>query len=287
MTENITERERCIVKKFSTKQKNYNIKKSRKTLYQLTKKNKKKKHKQHTSYNVISGNSYLKIHRLEAPAKLSLISNEEETLAFFSKSLEISKKCSINHCIYFNLSKVEFISAEAVMYIIAFINNCKRLNILKVNIEGNLPFNSEARRFLEDFGFYSYVRGLKKTHEQNNKERIQIKHGKYADGTLVSKICDFANDIFKQNNLLCTKRLYPMLIELMTNVCQHAYNKYNQKSIMDSNWYIFAENSGHSIKFVFLDTGVGIPATLWYNHREKLLKLFPNQSKDASYISSA
>lgn len=275
------------MKKLSIKQKRYNVKKSKDGVRFLSKRNKSKKHKSHSSLNTISGHTYLKIHYLEAPANLSLINNERETLAFFNKALEISKKCSINHCIYFNLFKVEHISADAVMYIIAFINNCKRLNILEVNIEGNLPGNPEARRFLEDFGFYSYVRGLKNTHEQNNKERIQIKHGKNANGSLVSKICDFTNNIFKQNNLLGTKRLYPMLIELMTNARQHAYNKYDRKSIMDSNWYIFAENSNHSIKFVFLDTGVGIPATLCYNHKEKLLKLFPNQSKDASYISSA
>ena len=275
------------MKKLSKKQKLHNIRKSKKKLRQLTKRNKKKKRRKQKNQNTILGHSYSKIHYLVAPATLSLLDNERETLNFFNKAIEISKKCNVNHCIYLNLFKVEHISADAVMYIFAFINNCKRLNILNVNIEGNLPQKKEVRYFLEDFGFYSYVKGLNKTHEQNNKERIQIKHGKNANGNLVSKICDFANNIFKQNNLLGTKRLYPMLIELMTNVKQHAYNNYKGKSIMDSNWYIYTENTTNSISFVFLDTGVGIPTTMWYNHKEKLINLLPTSNRDASYIASA
>lgn len=37
----------------------------------------------------------------------------------------------------------------------------------------------------------------------------------------------------------------------------------------------------------FLDTGVGIPTTMWYNHKEKLINLLPTSNRDASYIASA
>lgn len=273
-----------IMKKLSEKQKKWNMEKSRKAMRKLSKRKSRKKYRENVKYN---GNrdKFSKTHYLCAPNNLSLNDNEEETISFFKKALDIGKQCSVNHCIYFDLQNIEHITADAVMYIIAFMNNFKRLKILNVHIAGNLPKNESARIFLEDVGFYSYVRSLKSTHPQNIKDRFQISHGKNADGTLVGKICDFINKIMGKTDLIDTKRLYPMIMELMTNTRQHAYNKNNMSSIMECNWYIFAENLDNCIKFVFLDTGVGIPATLRYNYFEKISKMF--LKNDASFISSA
>ena len=248
----------------------------------LSKKNKRKRNVTHShgkSYNLT------KEHILYAPKNLSLNDNEEETINFFERALEVGKKCSVNHNIYFDLQDVEIITADAVMYIIAFINNFKRLTMLNIKIAGNLPKNNSARLFLEDVGFYSYVSGLKRTHQPNIKNRFQISHGKNADGELAGKICDFINNIMGRKDLISTKRLYPMIMELMTNTRQHAYNKNQMSSIMDCNWYIFAERLNNCIKFIFLDTGVGIPTTLWYNNQEKISKLFFGKKKDAKFIS--
>lgn len=271
------------MKKLSLKQKRWNIAKSNKAIRQLSKRKKKKKNVKQSSetYNLS------KRHIIRAPKNLSLNNNEEETINFFEMALEVGKTCSVNHSIYFDLQYIENITADAVMYIIAFINNFKRLKILNIHIAGNLPQNDSAKLFLEDVGFYNYVSGLKSTHSPNNKERIQISHGQNSDGELAGKICDFVNDIMGKKDLLITKRLYPMIIELMTNTKQHAYNKNNKSSIMECNWYIFSEKLDDCIKFVFLDTGVGIPSTLWYNYREKLSKLFSGHQSDAAFISSA
>ncbi len=273
-----------FMKKLSLKQKRWNISKSRKAMKALSK---KKKGKRYITHGCNKASDLSKKHVLCAPKNLSLNYNEEETIKFFEKALEIGKKCSVNHCIYFDLQNVENITADAVMYIIAFINNFKRLTILNIQIAGNLPINDSARLFLEDVGFYSYVGGLKRTHSPNIKDRFQISHGKNADGELAGKICDFINNIMGRKDLISTKRLYPMIMELMTNTRQHAYNKNKISSIMDCNWYIFAERLDNCINFIFLDTGVGIPTTLWYNNSEKILKLFSGKRKDAAFISSA
>ncbi len=137
------------MKKLSKKQKLHNIRKKQEKIKATHKKEQKeKKRRKQKNQNTILGHSYSKIHYLVAPATLSLLDNERETLNFFNKAIEISKKCNVNHCIYLNLFKVEHISADAVMYIIAFINNCKRLNILNVNIEGNLPQKKKYDTFL-------------------------------------------------------------------------------------------------------------------------------------------
>ena len=276
-------KEFLYMKKLSYKQKRWNTLKCRKAMKTLSKRKKKKRYIAHNSVDTVFSNQHI----LCAPKNLSLNDNEEETIDFFEKALDVGKKCSVDHSIYFDLENVENITADAVMYIIAFINNFKRLTILKTHIAGNLPNNNFARLFLEDVGFYSYVGGLKRTHSSNIKDRFQISHGKNADGELAGKICDFINNIMGNKDLLSTKRLYPMIIELMTNTIQHAYNQNQMSSAMDSNWYIFAERCDDCIKFVFLDTGVGIPATLWYNYPEKFSKLIYGKKKDAAFISSA
>lgn len=273
------------MKRLSVKQKKWINAKSRKAMHRLSKRKKKKsKRKRHKQYG--NSDNFTKTHYLCAPTTLSLNDNEQETIDFFKRALDVGEQCSVKHRIYFDLKNVENITADAVMYIIAFINNFKRLKILNVYIEGNLPQNDNARFFLQDVGFYSYVKGLKKI-DLPNTNRFQISHGQIADGELVGKICDFINSIMGKTDLLCTKRLYPMIIELMTNTRQHAYNRNNKSSIMECNWYVFAENSDNCIKFIFLDTGVGIPETLSYNFPEKIANLFSGQKRDASFISSA
>lgn len=274
----------CFMKKVSLKQKRWNMLKSHKAMKALSKRKNKKRYIAHSgNYSYYSS----KKHILCVPKNLSLNTNEEETIHFFEKALEVGKKCSVNHQIYFDLQNVENITADAVMYIIAFINNFKRLKILNIHIAGNLPINDSARLFLEDVGFYSYVSGLKRTHSPNIKDRFQISHGKNADGELAGKICNFVNNVMGKKDLISTKRLYPMIMELMTNTRQHAYNKNKIASIMDCNWYIFAERLDNYINFIFLDTGVGIPTTLWYNNSEKISKLFSGKKKDAAFIASA
>ena len=103
--------------------------------------------------------------------------------------------------------------------------------------------------------------------------KIQIQSGSESNGELVGQICEFVIRSGRQIDNLSTKRLYPMLVELMTNTKQHAYN---DKGHMISNWYVFAEDVGDEVRFVFLDTGVGIPNTLRYKIVEGLEQFFSN-----------
>ncbi|MEL7657005.1 MAG: hypothetical protein AAGU75_13990, partial [Bacillota bacterium] len=96
-------------------------------------------------------------HILLAPTSLSLVQNRGETLVFFSKVLHTIKKCTVRDTIYFDLSKIEYISTDAIMYIIALIRNVPRLSALRVDRVGNLPRNQEARALIEKSGFYKFV----------------------------------------------------------------------------------------------------------------------------------
>lgn len=113
---------------------------------------------------------------------------------------------------------------------------------------------------------------------------MKISTGRDADPELASSFCDFVHESCGITNR-DTKRLYPMIIELMTNTHQHAYGTYGEKQLMIGNWYFFAQDTGSKIHFVFLDTGVGIPKTVAKKFGERIKELLLVQD-DASYLLS-
>jgi hypothetical protein len=72
-----------------------------------------------------------------------------------------------------------------------------------------------------------------------------------------------------------------MLIEMMSNTVSHSASQH---------WYIYAERIGlKKLRFVFFDTGRGIPNTVRLNFRENILRFFGGQKivSDAELIQSA
>lgn len=221
----------------------------------------------------------LKNHIVMAPKVLSLTENLDETLLFFNQVLSTIKKCGVHDTIYFNLLEIETLTYDAVMYIIAIIANTRRVRLLKVACSGNVPKSREATEILEKSGFFSFVYSANKWTVKTDNAHMQITNGKHADGALVGNLCNFSSRNGK-DNYCSTKRLYPMILELMTNTYQHAYRETG--GIMCGNWYIFAEKNGNITKFLFLDTGEGIPHTI---SKKFIEKLRPNN--DPKLISSA
>ena len=182
-------------------------------------------------------------HFLLAPQYLDICTKTEETLSFFSKVVDEINICKYGDILFFNLSQVEYIAPDAVMYLIAIIKNTKRVRRLRF---------------------------------------AKVLSGEDAIGELAVRFCDFVQQ-YCNFGMLRTKRLYPMIIELMTNTHQHAYRN-TEKEIMNSNWYIFARHIGDAIELVFLDTGAGIPATVRKRFFERIRGL--NLTNDASLLKS-
>ena len=221
-------------------------------------------------------------HTVKAPAVLSLIDNTEETLGYFDEIFQVAKRCALNDKIYFDLSAITKITAESVMYIIALIRNIKRTKLLKVGCEGNFPTESSARSVIEKVGFYRYVRTTTHKLLMDDTSQIQISEGLLADVELSQKICDFVQR-YTNTDRCGTKKLYRMIMEMMTNTKEHAYS--GSSNGMIGNWYIYVEDTPQSVHFVFLDTGAGIPSTVRKNFGEKIKGLV--RSDDGYYIRSA
>lgn len=271
-----------FLKKISAKQKRWLLAKNAKAMKQLQKKNRKRTLLSHRSDIGVRTAHSKEVHRnrIEAPVRFGMMDNIDETLQFFKNVKDTLKKLRMNDKIYFDLSKVEVVSADAIMYLIATIRNTKRINAFKIRCTGNAPIAPEARQKFEQSGFYDYVSSNVKTNS-TYADHIKIKAGNEAEPVLAGEICDFVHSLTSLD-IVDTKFLFSMIIELMTNTKQHAYNSV---SSMDNNWYVYVEDREQSLKFVFLDTGVGIPKTIRTKFGEKIISMLSNN--DSYFIASA
>ncbi len=223
---------------------------------------------------------------LRAPTDLSIFNNTTPSIDFFNQVITTIKHCEIKSDLYFDLSAVESITPDAVMYLIAIIKNTKRIRALEISCRGNMPRNENARKVFQEAGFFNFVYAHNRQHIQSKTDSMRIENGKDADGVTASAFCDFVHACCHKS---CsdTKRLYPMIVELMTNTQQHAYqnNGIVEYAEMNANWYIFAQDIGSVVQFVFLDTGVGIPSTVARKIHEKVIDLF-SDANDAVYLKS-
>lgn len=221
---------------------------------------------------------------LKAPKVLSIFGDTSSALNYFGKVIETISLCKFGDLLFFDLSEVEIITPDAIMYLIAVIKNIKRLRMLKINCVGNTPKNQSAREIIDQSGFFAFVSSTTPKKVDTDSRYMKILSGRDANGKLASSFCDFVHRVCKKD-IRDTKRLYPMIIELMTNTHQHAYGTFDRQQIMTGNWYIFAQDMGATVHFVFLDTGVGIPKTVTKRFRERIKDLLLKD--DAMYLKSA
>lgn len=222
--------------------------------------------------------------KFEAPINFSFINNAEETTQFFNQLLDfLQESKNFGKRIFIDISKVGILTCDALMYLLAVVNNKSEALQSNFRFSGNAPIDPKINKRFEDSGFYKYVHRIKKstkTHISNNN--IKIVTGDNSDTTLAKQISDFVCEKAKVEKRMCGF-LYNMMIELMSNTHKHAYNS---GTILQPKWYCFAEyDKDDGLFFTFMDTGEGIPATVKKNFAEKLDVL--NVKDECKYVVSA
>ena len=220
--------------------------------------------------------------RLILPERFSLTDNTEETMTFImTLSKTIDKAVRGSH-IFIDSHKVIFVTVEALIYMIASIQNNHVCYTKKILCTGNYPKDREARKIFLSSGFTNYVRSKVKALPRSN-EKMTIKSGLQTASIIAKECC-----IFTRQKREYTKTLYTTLIELMSNAFLHAYNGEVQ---IKKKWYIYAEHRECCVRFIFVDTGPGIAHTVRKNFPEKvqqiLSKLLKCVINDAQLIQSA
>jgi len=271
------------MKKLNERQKAINLSRSRKQIRLRSRRNKEYNRTAHPVSTLDKTHSK-QTFTVKAPTHMSLLENSDETLKFFKDVIDVFRKCTLRGKVFFSFKDVEILSIDSIMYVIALIRNVKRVKAFQISCMGDMPDNKNACEVLEKSGFFNYVTKRTSNAYDNNllRDTVQIKSGNTAKSSLVGEICDFIHRVSSKTRN-DTKRIYGMINELMTNTTQHAYK--DDGNIMLNFWYIYIENMENSIKFIFLDTGTGIPNTVRKNHVEKLKSMLINT--EASYITSA
>ncbi len=202
-----------------------------------------------------------------SPENFSIIENPDKTLAYFNDIIRVIKKPKRDTSVFIDIENITNLTIDSVMYLLAIIFNLKRNPLRKNYYAGNYPKNKEVRDIFEDSGFNNYITNHNKIKIEKKGDTVEIKSGKDINRVVAKEICDFVNRAFG-TDLKYTKFLYNMIIELMTNTIQHAYNDNN---ILVNYWYIYVKNDVDAIKFIFLDTGSGIPQTITKKFYENIL----------------
>lgn len=272
------------VKKVSLKQKYQMLARSKKILRKKHKRNRTvKRNRAGTNGPVVASKNHIHgYHLVQAPTTLSIFDNPTETLAFFKKVNETILSMKYHEKLFFDLTGIESVTVDAIMYLIATIRNTRRIRSLELDCLGNVPRDEKARQVFETSGFYDHVSPQFSYRHSSSNNHINITRGKEADPALAGEICEFVHS-HSNANRLDTKSLYTMVMELMTNTKQHAYTN---NTIMNKNWYVFVEDMQTCMRFVFLDTGAGIPNTIRTKGFIEKIKNALN-TDDAYFIASA
>lgn len=232
------------------------------------------------------------------PKEFSIINNPNETILFLNRMIEEVEKIrkiqlnknnnSFIRLFLIDMSNTEYITSDALIYLLTIIKNTRGNKFLPINWIGYFPKNSQVKKYLQKSGFLNYMN----TSEENiiqADDNIQIKNGigyEYYEETekhdIRQEIIDFTcykiNKTKTQINYLMT-----MLTELITNISDHAYQK---EGLFEHNWYIFVDNKKDKITYTFMDNGLGIPTTIRKNILDKIIELIDFE-KEYKYIEAA
>jgi hypothetical protein len=166
------------------------------------------------------------------------------------------------------------------MYLLAILKNIQQLKS-QISVSGNLPTDEKVKDLVLSSGFSKYVALNIKNQLSSKAKMIRIVENKTIEPKIAQKVIDF---VIAEGNYsrIETQFLFGMLIELMSNTVQHAYN--TRREDLEHYWYLFAEKQPDNIKFSFIDTGESIPQTV----RKKIKELIsqPLFNKDNELIIS-
>lgn len=204
-----------------------------------------------------------------APMYFSIKDNPNEVIPFFRNIINFTNKEREKVKIFIDMALVVEITADAIIYLLAVIKDLQRRGLVSHSFFGNLPRDTKAKAYIVNSGFLNHVKSNLKPTTKSSDE-MQIKYNNCYAQLITKEACDFVCA-----NRTQTKFLYVLINEMMLNTCQHAWNG------VPNNWYLFAEKTEEQIRFVFLDTGIGIPKTV---KRKILLDAFTTESR---LVSSA
>jgi anti-anti-sigma regulatory factor len=250
------------MKKLSQKQKEHF---ARRSLYQFKRTNSSRVWTDDPVLRRIRNNKP-KLSTLEAPENFNLqYENCENVIRYINKIKKASKK---GFNIVVDLKNVKDIREGAIAMLLSVM---KEVEKRKIHITGSLPNSADARKVLEQSGFFKFVITSNKMKPDSIKTKNIMKTG--VKGTspvfLGDEIKKAMGTVWGEEGR--NPLLHTVAFEMMRNSCDHAFE--NNKKIR---WHfsISHDESSNLTKFSFVDNGIGIIKTLKEHKFKKILRYF-------------
>jgi hypothetical protein len=203
---------------------------------------------------------------LIVPSDFSLLSNRENVLQFFKQCKQIVK--NTYRIVHFRFENVQNIGSGSMTILLSI---CGWLNDQGISVSGSYPNNPKARLFLESSGFLRYFKSKTNRKSVSSKNAILTRGITHTSSDVTAKQVRAAMKTVWDEDLR-NPRLQGMLIELMANTVNHAYeNSKHQKG-----WYLSVnhEPDKRTVKFAFVDNGKGILNTIKLKLKDSVAKTF-------------
>lgn len=191
--------------------------------------------------------------QIEAPATLSLLSNESVTLDFLRKLQECfnaKKKVAVL------LDDVDSLSTDGIL---ALLSNMVQFKAARIGFNGTRPRDVSTAFKLESSGFFKHLYGPAMRNQDiysfKKIDSFLYTHGqKTVEASLADELVKYASEVVWGEPRRCPG-IQTTLVELMHNTYDHAGDYKGEK-----HWWISVEHNeqAHEATFSFMDFGVGI-----------------------------
>lgn len=253
----------------------------------------RKRHKLLTKKQNLSGRyvdySRIKYENYPAPPNFSFIDNTSSVLDYFNG---MDSKISETESINIDISEINNLTPDTITLLIAKLSERK---LKEIGIRGNAPKDPELKKMFVESGLYEYVKsnGIKTVSPKNKLWKYS--RSSVVKGSMTQNAITLCRDLFLKNGKTYdTDPLYNLLVEAMSNTIHHADDEKNKNSrrrktpnkrgsspTNNVNWwlYYYYDETLNSIKFSFIDMGVGIFKSASFNGYRKVVNYFSPSNK--------
>ena len=193
--------------------------------------------------------------RVKAPVSCSFVTQPETTINFFSR---VEKAYEVSSKVIYDLTETTSFSETAAAVLMAFLKD-RSLNKGRASVI-DWPENPACKAKLQSFGIQRKIAQSIDDSECYTDTPTQKISSTIVANQVAKNIVDQSSN-FLYGTEKRIKELYAILIEMMANTNNHAAAKpIDSLTIDNRQWwlFIFPDSLSKSVKFVFLDLGVGI-----------------------------
>lgn len=194
----------------------------------------------------------------------------EAVLEFIDKIKRLgSKHTDIN----INMKKIKEIGEGAISILLSVLEELS--STTNINIYGSMPSENEPYLVLQKSGFLKFVT-LSDQAQPDNKSSKGNKNTILKTGDASTPQSALKGEIRKANHTIWGVNgrnpiVYGCVFEMMRNSVDHAFKNVDK---VKWHWSISHDDSGHSVKFSFVDNGKGLITTFKQGLLKRLVHLF-------------